>query len=124
MAKNYYEWMDGFMESWKNLEGERTIEWLSTDVEYYEAPDGDPCDSIQDVAALWAVVPKNQKDITYSYDIICKDDRFCVYNWRMKRTLVTQDGELRQRIDGIFQVALNDENKCMFFKQWRSTVTE
>lgn len=124
MEKNYCEWMDGFMESWKNLEGEKTTEWLSADVKYFEAPDGEPCASLEEVAALWAVVPQNQKDITYSYEIICKDENFCIYNWKMRRTLITKETELRQRIDGIFQVAINDDNKCTYFKQWRSTVTE
>lgn len=26
-----------------------------------------------------------------------------------------------QEIDGIFQISLNDEGKCTYFKQWRFT---
>lgn len=27
----------------------------------------------------------------------------------------------KQEIDGIFQISLNDEGKCTYFKQWRFT---
>lgn len=123
LNQKYCLWMDGFMESWKNLEGVKTIEWLAPDVKYYESPDGEPCSSLEEVSELWAIVPENQRDITYSYEVICSDESFCIFNWKMNRTLLTADKEVHQHINGIFQVAVNEDNKCTFFKQWRNTVT-
>lgn len=122
--QRYRDWMDGFMNSWKNLEGAKTVEWLSKDVKYYENPDGAPCASFEEVASLWEIVPQNQRNISYNYEIICVDDMYCIYNWKMTRTLITNGKELHQKIDGIFQVKLDEDNKCSYFKQWRSTVTE
>lgn len=28
---------------------------------------------------------------------------------------------IKQEIDGIFQLSLNEEGKCIYFKQWRFT---
>ena len=123
MAKDYKKWMKGFMDSWMNLEGLKTTEWFSPDVKYYESPDGAPCADFSEGAALWAIVPQNQRDSSYSYEIVCSDSEVCIYNWKMKRILVTSENESHQSIDGIFVVALDEIGRCTLFKQWRHTVT-
>lgn len=122
MKPNYYEWMTNFMDSWKDLDGVKTTNWLSKNVKYFETPDGDPCSSWDEVLALWVVVPNNQKDISYSFQIVCSTEEVAVINWKMTRTLITTAGNVKQKIDGIFQVSLDDENKCNYFKQWRHTI--
>lgn len=124
METNYLAWMNKFMESWKDLDGVKTADLLSKDVKYYETPNGNPCASWEEVLDLWKIVPDNQKDIDYSFKIICYSNEFCVINWKMKRVFISELGESKQCIDGIFQISLNDDGKCNFFKQWRYTETE
>ena len=50
--------------------------------------------------------------------IILEDDRSCIVNFFIKRTLLPSD--VVQSIDGIFQVSLDEDGLCNFFKQWRS----
>ena len=69
--------------------------------------------------SLWNVVADNQKNIDYKYEIILFDDKTCIVNWQMTRTMTSDDS--RQEIDGIFQISLNEEGLCTFFKQWRFT---
>ncbi len=116
--KDYANWLKKFMESWKNLEGAKTTELFSKDVQYYETPIGDPCKTWDDVVALWAVVNYNQKVISYSCNILCQTEDICIVNWQMERYM----GETHQNIDGIFQISLDDEGKLTYFKQWRTTV--
>ncbi len=124
MLSSYSEWATKFMESWKALDGEKTAELLSRDVKYYETPNGEPCASWDEVLGLWRVVPRNQKDITYSFDIICYSQEVCIINWKMNRVFINGSKESKQSIDGIFQISLDKEGKCNFFKQWRHTETE
>lgn len=124
MESKYNEWMKKFMDSWKALDGEKTTQWLAENVEYYETPDGKPCNSWEEVLALWIVVPNNQKDITYSFKVLCATENVGIINWRMTRVLITDNGDKKQKIDGIFEVSLDKDNKCNYFKQWRYTVTE
>ena len=121
---NYQKWITAFMESWKALEGEKTVELLSKDVKYFETPNGDPCASWDEIVELWRVVPQNQKDITYSFKILCYTQSVCMVNWNMKRVFISNSGEIRQNIDGIFQISLDADGKCTYFKQWRHTETE
>lgn len=66
---------------------------------------------------LWKAVEENQKDINYKYEIISFDENICVINRQMTRTM-TKTNE-KQKIDGIFQISLNNKGKCILFKQWR-----
>lgn len=117
MKERYLGWAKRFFESWKNLEGVKTTELFAKDVEYYETALGAPCSSFDEVVKLWAVVPNNQSDISYSYEIVAFNEERCVINWRMSRIV----NNTSQRIDGIIVFALDDDNKCKFFKQWRYT---
>ncbi|MBQ7140469.1 MAG: nuclear transport factor 2 family protein [Bacilli bacterium] len=119
MKDKYDNWTKEFMDSWKDLDWKRTLETLSKDVEYYENPIDSPCKSFDEVINLWNVVADNQKDIEYKYEIVVFDEKNCIINWQMTRTMTSNN--VKQEIDGIFQISLNNEGKCTYFKQWRYT---
>lgn len=115
----YTEWTKEFMESWKNLDWEKTLSLLDKDVAYYENPIDLPCATFEDVTNLWNVVADNQKDITYTFKVVVYTEETCIINWKMTRTMTKTN--VKQEIDGIFQISINNENKCTYFKQWRFT---
>lgn len=117
--KDYNKFLNQFMDSWKNLEGEKTCELMAEDLEYYENPIDKPLTSKTEVKPLWAVVPDNQKDISYSGKILFEDENSCIYHFTMQRTMIAT--QKVQNIDGIFEIKLNDNNKLTYFKQWRFT---
>ena len=119
MLEKYNKWTKEFMESWKDLDWKRTLETLDKNVLYYENPIDEPCKSFDEVISLWNVVSDNQKDIEYKYEIVAYNEDTCIINWQMTRTLTK--GDVKQEIDGIFQVSINDSGKCIYFKQWRFT---
>lgn len=119
MKTKYENWIKEFMESWKELDYERTLKTLDENVKYYENPIDEPCRNFLEVTNLWNVVADNQKDIDYQFEIIAYDENVCIVNWQMTRTM-TQNN-VKQEIDGIFQISLNNEGKCTYFKQWRFT---
>ena len=49
MKNKYQEWTTLMMESWRKLEGAKTADLFSEDVEYYETLDAPPCNSFTDV---------------------------------------------------------------------------
>ena len=119
MKERYETWTKEFMDSWKSLDWERTLETLDKNVEYYENPIDNPCKDFNEVTTLWNVVADNQKDISYTFDIVCYDEKYAIINWQMIRTMTQTD--TKQEIDGIFQISINEEGKCTYFKQWRFT---
>lgn len=119
LFEKYNKWTNDFMESWKNLDWRRTLELLAKEVKYYENPIDNPCATFDEVISLWDVVADNQKDISYKYKIVSYNENTCIINWQMTRTMTKTN--IKQEIDGIFQVSLNEEGKCTYFKQWRFT---
>ena len=117
--KNYNEFLKAFMESWKNLEGEETCELMAEQLEYYENPIDKPLTTKNAVKPLWAIVPDNQKDISYTGEILFENDEKCIYHFTMKRTMLNTNKI--QDIDGIFEIKLNKNNQLTYFKQWRFT---
>lgn len=119
MLEKYNKWIKEFMDSWKELNCEKVLNTLSRCVKYYENPIDKPCESFDDVIKLWKVVPENQKDIDYKFEILSYNESVCIVNFQMTRTMT--DNNAKQEIDGIFQISLNDKGKCTYFKQWRFT---
>ena len=119
LKEKYTNWAKEFMDSWKELDWKRTLKTLSENVEYYENPIDKPCANFEEVINLWSVVADNQKDIDYKFEVVAFNEETCIINWQMTRRMT--NGNVKQEIDGIFQVSLNDEGKCTYFKQWRFT---
>ena len=117
--KNYNKFLKAFMDSWKNLDGEKTCELMADNLEYFENPIDKPLIRKEEVKPLWAIVPENQKDITYSGNILFQNNESCIYNFTMTRTII-KTGKI-QNIDGVFEIKLNEDNLLTYFKQWRFT---
>lgn len=119
LKEKYEKWTKEFMESWKALDWKRTLKTLDENIKYYENPIDEPCRNFEEVTNLWNVVADNQKDICYEFQIVSYDENICIINWQMTRTMTKNN--TKQEIDGIFQISLNKDGKCTFFKQWRFT---
>ena len=115
---DYDKWIEDFMNAWKNRDVNAVMKTISKKCKYYENVFNDPCPNFEDIRKLWEIVPINQKDIEFEYKIILSNDEFCIVNFFVKRTLAPSD--IVQNIDGIFQISLDADGLCTFFKQWRS----
>jgi len=115
----YEKWIDDFMSAWKTRDVEVVMETIAQDCEYYETVFDRPCETFDDIKKLWKVVPTNQSDIEYSYKILAQDNESCIVNFFVTRKLLPSG--VIQDVDGIFQISVDENNKCTFFKQWRSS---
>jgi len=116
--EKFQNWLDQLGEAWVNLNPQEAANLFSKDVEYYESALKAPCENWNQVLDLWKVIPTNQKDVAFNFDILFNSDNSCVANWRIDRTLLPQN--IQQKIDGIFVFKLNDDGLCDYFKQWRT----
>ena len=117
--KDYKKFLKQFMDSWKNLDGEKTCELMADKLQYFENPIDKPLTSKEEVKPLWLIVPENQKDISYKGNILFEDEKSCIYHFTMQRTMIKTNKV--QNIDGVFEIKLNNKNQLTYFKQWRFT---
>lgn len=89
---------------------------------YYEDPIGNACKNYGEIKELWEVVEDNQKDISYSFEIVAHNVDYAIVNFKMERIFIPNNE--KQFIDGIFIIAINEKGLCTYFKQWRFTKTQ
>jgi len=116
--QQFKDWLNKLEKAWVNLDPKNAVNLFSKDVEYYESALKVPCQNWDEVFDLWKVIPTNQKDVAFSYDILAISRNLCVVNWRVERTQLPQS--TKQKIDGIFVLRLNEDGLCNYFKQWRT----
>ncbi|HWQ59947.1 MAG TPA: nuclear transport factor 2 family protein [Candidatus Fimivivens sp.] len=116
--KNYDSWMKGFMEGWKNRDVEAVMATIAGNCAYYETVFDEPCPDIDAIRGLWKVVPENQKDIEYSYEILAENEEYGIFHFQLARTVLPEGN--RVEMDGIFQISVDEAGRCIYFRQWRS----
>ena len=110
------DWLSRLGKAWSERNPQAAAELFSKDCKYYENVFDEPCKSWDDILNLWSVVPENQKDVTFEHNILCVSDNTGIANWRVTRILLPSNKQ--QHINGIFQVSLNEQGLCTYFKQY------
>ena len=112
-------WVIKLGKAWSNRDPEAAASLFAENCNYYESVLEKPCHNPYEILRLWSVVPKNQKNVIFNFKILCVSGKFGIVNWNVKITLLPNNE--KQVIDGIFQISLNKEGLCTFFKQWRTS---
>lgn len=120
MEEKFKIWLDKFGKTWSDKNVDQVMDLFDqSNIAYYESVFNPPVTSLDEIKKLWQVIPENQKDITFEYKIISSSENEAIINWKVSRFFIpTNENQL---IDGIFQISLNEQGLCTFFKRWRST---
>ena|SRR3989338_1447970 len=122
MNKSDFEtWFKKLGKAWSARNPKAAASLFSKDCKYYESVFVEPCKNWDDILKLWLIVPKNQKNVTFEFKLISISDNVGIANWKVTRTLLPSNE--KQLVDGIFQVSLNKQGLCNYFKQWRAVKT-
>lgn len=105
--KDYYNWCLKLKENWQLKDVDHIIDLFDEKVEYYETPTI-KINTIQEIKQMWEEIGCQNAD-NIKFNIICQNDECCVVNFILKDNV---------SFDMIYQIKLNDENKCIFLKQW------
>lgn len=119
-AKQIILWLDTFKKSWEYRNPESIIELFDEDVTYFE----DAFTTVRGKKAvkdLWKIVPQNQTNICFTYEVLNLSKRNAIVHWKVSRIKLPE--RVKEKIDGIFQIELTSRNKCKLFKQWRASKT-
>lgn len=115
----FKNWLNSLGKAWTNLDPQNAANLFSKDVEYYESALEKPCENWNKVFDLWQIIPNNQKDVNFNFEIINTSEKLCIANWQVKRISLPQN--TKQKINGIFVFKLNKNGLCNYFKQWRTS---
>jgi len=118
-SKQIHDWCTRFGHAWEKLDPNKVMAGFSQEeLNYYESVFTRPYTSWKEAHKLWDVVPDNQKNVKFKFDILMTSQNHAVIHWEVERILIPQDK--KQQIDGIFEIKLDSRGLCTYFKQWRT----
>ena len=116
--EKFKKWLEELGKAWSSLDYQAAANLFAENVEYYESVFNKPLKNWNEVFNLWKVIPSNQTDVSFKFEVISTSKNLCVANWQVERILLPQN--IKQSIDGIFVFRLNENGLCNYFKQWRT----
>jgi len=101
------KWCNNLREFWKNKQIDNIMDLFDRNVVYYETPKV-RINSIDEIRKAWEEI-KNQNTDDIELKVLCIDNKKCIANYILNDKV---------SYDMIYEIELNDENKCIFFRQW------
>jgi hypothetical protein len=117
LEEKLQKWSNEFMQAWKDADTDKILSLLSNNVRYYEDIFEEPLIGKKEVKPLWDVVKINQKVHSYKNEVIYSDNKGGIIHWTLTRASLPSGEE--QEFNGVFEVHLNENNECEFFRMWR-----
>lgn len=109
------DWLENLKIAWETKDPQKVKNLCAENVLYYETPFSKPLNR-DEVLKEWQSVPKSQKDIRVTYDILSFENNKGIAHWSAAFTRIPSDEKVY--LDGIFLITLNEENLCTEFHQW------
>lgn len=103
----YEKWCNDLKQFWTNKDIDNIINLFEENVVYYENPKM-KIDSINEIRKMWEEI-KEQNTNNIELKILCMDNNKCIANYILNDNI---------SYDMIYEIELNEENKCIYFKQW------
>lgn len=114
-TKLFKNWLDDLEDIWKSKNIERIIEICAENFTWYETPFVEPITTKEVLLKEWESV-NDHKDLNLSYEIIIVNEKFGIAHWHATFTRIRSNESVK--MDGIYQVFLNEDGKCTEFHQW------
>ncbi len=109
--KDYHKWCEELLNNWKQKNIENLVNLFDKSVEYYESPT-EKIEDMKEIRKVWEEI-KKQNTNNIEFNILCKNNECCIVNFVLKDTV---------SYDMIYQIKLNENDKCIFLKQWYTEV--
>ncbi len=109
-------WVEQLGKAWIKRDPDLAASLCAERVTYYEDPFQAPLKGRDAVRKVWEEVPKTQKEIHFSHDVIAIVSRTGIAHWAASYTNISNG--MRVELDGIFVVVLDKEGLCKEFHMW------
>lgn len=114
--KRFFSWFQKLGNAWVQKNPEAVLMLLAEKFLYYETPFTKPFTTKKEIHLLWQEVPKSQKDIRFSHEILSVIKNTAIAHWKASFTRIKNNK--KANLDGIFLITLNQEGLCTLFKMW------
>ena len=112
----FKQWLDAYGRAWENRDPQAAAELYAEDGAYQVTPFLDPLRGRRAILDYWTEVARTEKEISFRYEILALTEHFGIARWQA--SFIRTPPGLPTKLDGIFVIQLNAEEKCTSLREW------
>ncbi|PQA89480.1 nuclear transport factor 2 family protein [Hyphococcus luteus] len=114
--QDFAAWLDGYKEAWETRDAAKAGALFTADATYRENPFEDAMEGRAAIEEYWSGVTADQRDVTFTYDVLTCDGDNCLAQWHAAFT--SASGGAAIELDGVFLCAFADAKTVSSLKEW------
>jgi hypothetical protein len=112
----FKSWLDSYGHAWESRDSQ-SFEGLFTDnATFHTNPFSEPLHGCSAILGYFSSVIRSQEQIQFEYEVLAATQDTGIAHWWA--SLVHVFTKTKVKLDGIFVVSLDAENRCRDLKQW------
>ena len=113
---DFKSWLDAYGRAWETQDAQAAAELFTDDATYQETPFDEPMRGRAAIAEYWSTNVAEQDQVRFGYEILATTEDKGIARWWT--TFVDIASKAEVKLDGIFVVSLDAENRCDVFQEW------
>lgn len=109
-------WLDAYRRAWEDRDPDAAALLFTEDGTYQWGPFEEPLRGRDAIRERWADAVAGQTDVSFGHEPLAVDDGRGYARWWVAFAVPT--AQLRIRLEGIFEIALDEGGRCHTFREW------
>jgi ketosteroid isomerase-like protein len=117
----FKKWMDAYRRAYERRDPDAAARLFTDDATYQWGPFGDLLRGPEAIRERWAsaVGDDRETDFEFAYEVLAVTDELGIAHWMASASVPSEHRRLLY--DGIFAVALGEDDLCLQFREWWNT---
>ena len=113
---SFKSWLDAYGHAWESGDPRAAAEIFTNDATYQEVPFDEPMRGREAIAEYWSKNVSEQDQVRFGYEILATTQDKGIARWWS--SFIDIPSKARVKLDGIFVLSLDSENRCDVFQEW------
>lgn len=114
--EGFQSWLESYGRAWESHDPQLFADLFTDNASYYANPFSEPLSGRSALRDYWSNIIRTQEQTRFNYEVLAiTQDRGIAHWWT---SFVHISSKTKVKMDGIFIVSFNGENRCRVFKQW------
>jgi limonene-1,2-epoxide hydrolase len=110
------DWLAGYRVAWETRSADAAAALFAIDARYYETPFSEPFEGREGIAAYWARVTADQRDIHFDSELLSIDGPRVIATWSAR--FVAGPDTTPVELNGIFLLEFDEAGLCLELREW------
>jgi hypothetical protein len=112
----FKSWLDAYGQAWENRNAEAAAALYAEDGTYQVTPFLEPLRGRKAIFEYWSEVTRTEEKVRFGYEILVSNAGLNIARWSASFVIVPQG--LQTKLDGIFLISLDEEERCKSLREW------